>query len=62
MLLQKLFRIHVFFNISNTFISNTTLKLAKNQARAKQNPESKLLLFENYYLIDYNENVGENEK
>ena len=34
--------------ISNTFISNTRLKLAKNQANAKQNPEAELLLFENY--------------
>ena len=38
--------LHTFF-ISNTFISNT-LKLARNQAKAKQLPEFKLLLFENY--------------
>ena len=38
---------HGFF-ISNTFISNTRLKLAKNQANAKQQLEAELLLFENY--------------
>ena len=31
--------VHTFF-ISNTFITNTRLKLAKNQANAKQNPEA----------------------
>ena len=39
--------IHAFF-ISNTFISNARLKLAKIQANAKQHPGAKLLLFENY--------------
>ena len=38
---------HAFF-ISNTFISNNRLKLAKNQANAKQHPETEFLLFENY--------------
>ena len=37
-----------FFYISNTFISNTRLKLAKNQANAKRYPETEHLLFENY--------------
>ena len=32
------------FCISNTFISNIRLKLAKNQAKAKQHPETELLL------------------
>ena len=36
--------------ISSTFISNARLKLAKNQAKAKQHPEAELLLFENYSL------------
>ena len=40
--------VHAFF-ISNTFISKTRL-LAKNQAKAKQNPETELLQFENYSL------------
>ena len=40
--------IHVCLYISNTFISNVRLKLAKNQADAKQHPEAELLLFENY--------------
>ena len=31
-------------------MSNTRLKLAKNQANAKQHPEAELLLFENYSL------------
>ena len=35
---------HAFF-ISNTFISNARLKLAKNQAKAKQRPEAEILLF-----------------
>ena len=37
-----------FFYISNTFISNARLKLAKNQAKAKQHPDGELLLLENY--------------
>ena len=36
--------------ISSTFISNTRLHLAKNQANTKQHLEAKLLLFENYSL------------
>ena len=36
------------FFISNTFISNARLKLAKNQVNAKQHPEAEILLFENY--------------
>ena len=39
--------IHAFF-IRNTFISNVRLRLAKNQANAKQHPQAELLLFENY--------------
>ena len=38
------------FFISNTFINNVMLKLAKNQAKARQRPEAELLLFENYSL------------
>ena len=33
---------------SNTFISKVWLKLAKNQANAKQHPEAELLQFEIY--------------
>ena len=36
--------------LSNTFINKARLKLAKNQAKAKQQPEAKLLLLENYSL------------
>ena len=36
--------------MSNTFISNARLKLAKNQAKTKQHPETEILLFENYSL------------
>ena len=39
--------LHAFF-ISNTFISNARLKLAKTQANTKQHPEAELLLHENY--------------
>ena len=42
--------INTFF-INNTFISNSRLKLVKNQAKAKQHPEAKLVLFENYSLF-----------
>ena len=31
--------------VNNTFISKTRLKLAKNQANAKQHPEPEVLLF-----------------
>ena len=34
------------FFINNTFISNAKLKLAENQPKAKQHPETELLLFE----------------
>ena len=43
------FDIHTCF-ISNTFINNDRLKLAKNKAKAKQHPQAELLLFENYSL------------
>ena len=43
------FELDAFFK-SNTFISNARLKLAKNQAKAKQHPETELLLFEDYFL------------
>ena len=39
-----------YFFYKNTFISNARLKLAKNQANAKQHPEAEPLLFENYSL------------
>ena len=45
----KLSAIHAFF-ISNTFIRNVRLKLAKNQEKAKQHTEAEILLFENYSL------------
>ena len=31
---------YMLFSISNTFISNASLKLAKNQVNAKQHPEA----------------------
>ena len=43
-------QLHAFF-ISNTFISNARLKLAKNPANATQYPEAELLLFQNYPKI-----------
>ena len=45
--------VHAFFFISKTFINNTRLKLAKNQEKAKQHPEAKLLLFENNTLSSF---------
>ena len=36
--------------LRDIFLSNTTLKLAKNQAKAKQHPEVELLLSETYLL------------
>ena len=44
----QIFFEYTLFFISNTFIRNARLKLAKNQANAKQHPEAELLLFENY--------------
>ena len=45
---------HAFFYkqhfISKSFISNTRLKLAKNQAKAKQHPDAKR---ENYSLSSF---------
>ena len=38
------------FFISNTFVSNVRLKFSKNQAKAKQDPEAELLLFESSSL------------
>ena len=43
--------LHAFFFVSNTFISNTSLKLAKNQEKAKQHPKAELLLSENHLFI-----------
>ena len=40
--------LHNFLFISNTFISNARLKLAKNQTSANQHPEAEPLLFENF--------------
>ena len=53
--MATLLKLHLGFslfysaNSMNTrFFHNTRLKLAKNQAKAKQDPEAKLLVFENY--------------
>ena len=37
----------LFFK-SNSFVSNARLKLAKNQVKAKRQPEAELFVFENY--------------
>ena len=39
----RCFQIHAFF-ISNTFISNTRLKMDKRLANFKQNPEAQFLV------------------
>ena len=41
------------FFISKNCINSTRLKFAKNQIKAKQQPEAELLLFENY--LEYTE-------
>ena len=46
-------QIHAFF-ISNTFISIARLKLPKNQAKAKEQPEVEFWLFENNKTTNYN--------
>ena len=38
------------FTLYEFFISNARLKLEKNQVKAKQQPETELLLIENYSL------------
>ena len=48
--LNNVFLYFSFFDISSTFISNTRLKLVKNQTKAKQHSEVELLLLENYSL------------
>ena len=47
------FEISYTIFVSNTFVSNTRLKLAKNQAKSKQNPDAELLPFENYTLSPF---------
>ena len=50
---HKTISIHIysiFYEQYFTFIRNARLKLAKNQANAKQHPEAELLLFEKYSL------------
>ena len=42
--------IYTLFYLCNTFTSNVRLKFAKNQTKAKQNLEAKLLLFKNCWL------------
>ena len=65
-----LFYLHAFF-ISNTFRSNARLKLAKNEAKAEQQPEAELLtnmskkqvfMCQWIYMIICNENKNDNEK
>ena len=50
-----------FILISKTFISTTKLKLAKNQAKAKQHPQAELLLFENTRFFRSNYSTIHNE-
>ena len=55
-------QVHAFF-ISNTFVSNTGLELAKNQVNVKQHPVTGLLLFETYSLPRYHQKIiGQNLK
>ena len=52
-LLKKAKKEYMLFYMSNTFISNATLKLAKNETKARQHPEAELLLFENFTFFIY---------
>ena len=44
---------YTLFFYKQTYISNARLKLAENQADAKQHPEAELLLYENYSHSTY---------
>ena len=43
----------LIFFISDSFISNTRLKLAKDQGKTKQYAETELLIFENHTLSSF---------
>ena len=51
-----------FGNIHAVFINNARLKLAKDQAKAKQLPEAELSLFENYSLSSSKNNKKYSKK
>ena len=55
-----------FFLLSNAFIGNTRLKLAKNQTNAKQHHEAELLTSKNYWhfssMLSSNNNMAYSEK
>ena len=53
---------YTLFFISNAFISNVRLNLAKNKAKAKQHPEAELLLFENYSLSSFTLSAKNNRR
>ena len=44
---------YTLFFVSSTFVSSARLKLAKNQANAKQRPEAELLLFKDSLLSSF---------
>ena len=49
----------MLFFTSNTSISKARLKLAKNQANTKQQPDAEVLLFQNYshlYTLSFKNN------
>ena len=50
-LTMRLYSRYTIFFISNPFISNARLKLAKNQTDTKQHPEAKLLLFDIIHIL-----------
>ena len=53
---KKKMLIHAFF-ISNSFLRSTRLKPARNQANAKQHPETELLLFDIYWHSCYHPKI-----
>ena len=48
--------------LSNTFISNARLKLAKKQAKAKQHVEAEFLLLENYLHSSFTLSSKDNKR
>ena len=51
--LQNILSYYMLFLMSNTFISNTRLKMEKNQANAKQHPQTEILLKENFSVSSF---------
>ena len=53
---------NTYFFYKQPFVSNTRLKLAKNQANAKQDPEAEQFPFENYLLSTSTSSFKDNRR